>query len=282
MTKLEPVTGKYAYVKVQGVEYRIYFEENGKGIPLICQHTAGSDGRQWRHLVNDPDVTSMYRVLVPDLPYHGKSLPPQKVKWWKEEYQLHKEFFMDFHVAFSRALGLEKPVYMGCSMGGHLAPDLALERPDDFRAVIGVEATMCSVHSTEIWWYHPRVSNDFRFHAMMGMMAPQSPEANKKETAWEYSQSGPFVFKGDLHYYFVEHDLTNTAQNIDTSKVAVYLMAGEYDPSPQPSEARVLAGKIKGSKFTELKGLGHFGMSENYELFKKYLMPVLKEIASKK
>ncbi len=94
----------------------------------------------------------------------------------------------------------------------------------------------------------------------MGMMAPQSPEVNRKETAWEYSQSAPFVFKGDLHYYFVEHDLTNTAKDIDTSRVAVYLMARESNPFPQPSEARVLAGKIKGSKFTELKGLGHFGM----------------------
>ena len=144
MARFESVTGKYVYFDVQGKEYRVYFEENGQGIPLVCQHTAGSDGRQWRHLMNDIDVTSLYRVVAFDLPYHGKSLPPESVEWWKEEYMLHKSFLFDFHTEFIRALGLERPVYIGCSMGGHLAPDLALERPDAYRAVIGVEGNICS------------------------------------------------------------------------------------------------------------------------------------------
>jgi pimeloyl-ACP methyl ester carboxylesterase len=223
----------------------------------------------------------MYRVMVFDLPYHGKSLPPESVEWWKEEFQLHKGFLLDFHVEFAKALGLERPVYIGCSMGGHLAPDLALERPDAYRAVIGVEGTAHSGHSTEIWWYHPKVSNDFRFHAMMAMMSPTSPEKYRRETSWEYSQSAPFVFKGDLYYYFAEHDVTQTAKDIDTSRTPVYVMSGEYDPAASPVEGRALSDLIKGSKFTELKGLGHFGMCENYPLFKQYLMPVLREIAGK-
>ena len=39
-----------------------------------------------------------------------------------------KDFLIDFNVEFSHALGLEKPVYIGCSMGGHLAADLALDK----------------------------------------------------------------------------------------------------------------------------------------------------------
>ena len=122
MTNIEPTTGKYIRLTVQGVEYRVYFEESGQGIPLVCQHTAGSDCRQWRHLLNDAEVTSMYRVIAFDLPYHGKSLPPEALEWWKEEYRLHKSFLFDFHAEFGKALGLERPAYIGCSMGGHLAP----------------------------------------------------------------------------------------------------------------------------------------------------------------
>ena len=44
MAKFEAATGRYVYLDVQGIEYRVYFEEAGQGIPLICQHTAGSDG----------------------------------------------------------------------------------------------------------------------------------------------------------------------------------------------------------------------------------------------
>src|SRR5512136_614243 len=104
MAKFEAVIGKYCYLTIDGVEYRVYFEENGKGIPLLCQHTAGADGRQWRHLLNDPEVTSKYRVIVPDLPYHGKSLPPESVEWWKAEYKLTKSFFIDFLVELKHCL----------------------------------------------------------------------------------------------------------------------------------------------------------------------------------
>ena len=79
MARFDCIRGDYVYIEVQKVEYRIYFEEKGSGLPLLCQHSAVSDGQQWRHVLNDGDITSRYRVIVPDLPYHGKSLPPESV-----------------------------------------------------------------------------------------------------------------------------------------------------------------------------------------------------------
>src|SRR6202000_2419516 len=51
--RIEPIVGRYVHVDIAGVMHRIYFEENGSGIPLVCLHTAGSDNRQWRHLLCD-------------------------------------------------------------------------------------------------------------------------------------------------------------------------------------------------------------------------------------
>ena len=76
MARFESSVGRYVFIEVAGVEYRVYFEECGSGIPLLLQHTAGSDGRQWRHLLANPAVTNHFRVIAADLPYHGKSLPP--------------------------------------------------------------------------------------------------------------------------------------------------------------------------------------------------------------
>ena len=56
--------------------HRLYIEEAGQGIPLLCLHTAGSDGRQYRGLLNDKRITDNYRVIVFDMPWHGKSSPP--------------------------------------------------------------------------------------------------------------------------------------------------------------------------------------------------------------
>ena len=175
MARYDPAVGRYIYINIQGVEYRIYFEESGKGIPLVCQHTAGSDAQQWYHLLNDEEITSRYRVIAPDLPYHGKSLPPRSIEWWKQEYRLTLSFLVDFYKAFNRALDLNNPVYLGCSMGGHLAPDLALECPEEFRAVIGIGATLRTDRSEILeWLHHPRISDDFRASAMYHMSAPTS------------------------------------------------------------------------------------------------------------
>jgi len=84
-----------------------------------------SDGRQWRHLLEDPWLTERFRVIAWDLPYHGKSLPPDGVAWWQEPYKLTLAFFLDFIESFARELALDRPVFMGCSMGGHIAMDLA-------------------------------------------------------------------------------------------------------------------------------------------------------------
>jgi len=277
--KLEALTGKYGYITVHGVEYRVYFEEKGKGIPLLCQHTAGGDGRQWRHLLNDEEVTSIYRVIAVDLPYHGKSLPPESIAWWNSEYRLTKTFFMAFLLEFCRGLGIEKPVFAGCSMGGHMALDLALEHPDEFVAVIGIEAAAFTPGLDLIWFDHPRISGEFKYANLYESTAPHSPEKYRREVGWVYSQSAPPVFRGDLYYYSVDHNLTGQLQNIDTSKVAVYILAGEYDFASTPEMCKEAADKIKGAKFVKMDGLGHFPVTENYELFKGYFWPILQEIA---
>ena len=47
----EPITGQYGKFNIDGVPHRIYWEEAGEGIPLVCLHTAGSDGRQYSCLL---------------------------------------------------------------------------------------------------------------------------------------------------------------------------------------------------------------------------------------
>jgi hypothetical protein len=54
---IEPMVGRYIHVEIDRKMHRIYFEESGAGIPLVCLHTAGSDGRQWRHLLADEELT---------------------------------------------------------------------------------------------------------------------------------------------------------------------------------------------------------------------------------
>ena len=76
MAHFDTAVGRYVYLPIDGIEYRVYFEEAGTGIPLLLQHTAGADGRQWRHLLEDTELQQHFHMLAYDLPYHARSLPP--------------------------------------------------------------------------------------------------------------------------------------------------------------------------------------------------------------
>lgn len=278
MARFDKAVGRYVYLSIDGVEYRVYFEESGSGLPVLCQHTAGADGRQWRHFLEHERLTQNFRMISYDLPYHAKSLPPTEKEWWKEEYKLTKDFLMQVPVSLSKALELDRPIYMGSSIGGHLAVDLALHYPDEFRAVIGLEAALYTPGGWRDVWNHPRVSNAFKSMSMYGLMAPTAPEKYRRETVWVYSQGAPPVFKGDLYYYCVDHDLRETAQQINTSKVGVYLLTGEYDWASTPEQSKELAERIKGAKYQTMQGLGHFPMSEDPERCIEFVEPILNEI----
>jgi pimeloyl-ACP methyl ester carboxylesterase len=83
---VEPIVGRYLNLEIGGERHRVFFEEAGVGIPLFCLHTAGADSGQYRHLLNDTSVTSRYRVIAFDMPYHGRSNPPDG--WWLRKYLL--------------------------------------------------------------------------------------------------------------------------------------------------------------------------------------------------
>ena len=112
-SKIEKINGKYLNLNINKQTLRIFFEENGNGIPLVCLHTAGSDSRQFRHLLNSNEITENYRVIAFDLPWHGKSDPPHNKEWWKEEYKLTAEHYCNFIVKLCEALGLKDPINIG-------------------------------------------------------------------------------------------------------------------------------------------------------------------------
>ena len=92
MVKHHPVTGRYVTIDVDGKEYKVFYLYNGEGQPLICQHTAGCHGSQWRHLFEVPEITERFRLIAYDLPFHGKSVPPVSKEWWAERYDLKGDF----------------------------------------------------------------------------------------------------------------------------------------------------------------------------------------------
>ncbi len=281
-TTFEPITGRYMNLEFQGSPHRIYFEEAGEGIPLLCLHTAGSDGRQYRALLNDTQVTGNFRVVVFDMPWHGKSSPP--AGWQEEEYQLTTALYTDLIMTVARALELERPVVMGCSIGGRIVLHLALEHAPELRAVIGLQSSGRVNPYYDISWLHrPDVhGGEVSAGLVSGLIAPQSPSEHRWETLWHYMQGGPGVFKGDLYFYTVEGNVQERLGEIDTHQCPVYMLTGEYDYSCSPVDSQAAADAIEGAELRIMSEMGHFPMSENPEAFRAYLLPILEKIRAGK
>ena len=276
--RIEQITGRYMTLDLWGAEHRLYWEEAGEGIPLLCLHTAGSDGRQYRKLLNDEEITRHFRVIAFDMPWHGKSSPPEG--WEIDEYQLTTRLYLDLILSVSAALELDRPVVMGCSIGGRIVLHLAREHPEAVRCVIGLQsAGMVNPYYDIDWLYKADVHGAHVCTGMVsGLVAPTSPSGERWETLWHYMQGGPGVFKGDLHFYTVEGDVMAHITEIDTEKCPIYMLTGEYDFSCSPEMSKRTAEAIPGAKLQIMKGMGHFPMSENPEAFREYLLPVLEEI----
>ncbi|GAA0247830.1 alpha/beta fold hydrolase [Haladaptatus pallidirubidus] len=279
---IEPITGKYVHVEIGGVDHRIYFEENGPedGTPILCQHTAGNNCQEWRHLLTDEEITDEYRIIAHDLPYHGKSVPPTSQSWWEEDYKMTGKQFTETLVALADALELEDPIYMGSSMGGNITLELADWYPDRFQALIGLE---CGAHSPGFyidWLDHPHINTtEVNAYSCWGLMAPQSPEETRRETMYLYEQGATGVFKGDLYYYSVDHDYRDKLDQVKADECPLYIVNGEYDYLTTPEDGRETAEGIgDGAVAVEMAQIGHFPMSEHPELFNAYLKEILGDI----
>ena len=275
---IEPIVGRYANVAIEGRLHRLYFEEAGRGIPLVCLHTAGADARQFRHMMNDPAITGHFRVLAFDLPWHGKSSPPDGFQ--NEDYRLTTDSYVAAIRTFCGALALDRPVVLGCSIGGRIVLSLAIRHAAEFRALIGLESAAVQAPWYDTDWLHrPDVhGGEVCAGLVSGLMAPQSPEPTRWETLWHYMQGGPGVFKGDLYFYRAEPDLSAELARIDTRICPLYLLTGEYDFSCTPEDTMRTAERIAGAEVTVMREVGHFPMSENPAQFRRYVLPVLEKI----
>jgi len=107
---------------------RLAFVDDGAGDPLVLVHAGIADARMWQPQADR--FAAEWRVVRPDLRGFGGTAHSEG------EYR----HFMDLVELFDD-LGLPPAVVVGASMGGGVAIDFALERPDLARALVLVGAT---------------------------------------------------------------------------------------------------------------------------------------------
>jgi pimeloyl-ACP methyl ester carboxylesterase len=268
---LSPVVGRYVTVEIEGRFQRLYFESAGTGPPLLCLHTAGGDSRQFRYLLEDPELTSKWTVYAFDMPWHGRSEPP--TEWQHQTYRLTTATYAATVLAFMDGLGLERPVLTGCSMGGAIALYLAAEYGERFTGVCALEGGLGNPARFVDWTNRTDVDHSLFLTSWVGgLIAPTSPAGPAAQTLWGYAQSGPGIYQGDTYFY--AQDLPQVAESLGTARCPLYVFSGEYDYSATTEMSRAAAERL-GGQLVEMEGKGHFPMSEDPISFAEYFFPVL-------
>lgn len=254
--------------------------EEAAGPAILFLHTAGADARQFRSQIADPDLSVRHTLYAPDLPFHGRSMPP--ADWDGGPYHLTGATYLEWCTAILEGIVGQSAIIVGGSMGAAMALILAAERPDLVRGVVALEPPFRSRGRRLPWQDHVAVQAGLHNAAFVqALMSPRSPPAARREAAWIYAQGAPGVYRGDLAFYSEEFDGAAVGPRIDTSRVPVALLSGTYDYSATPEDGARLAAVIPGARHIVMEGLGHFPMTENPAALKPHLMAALDHVTAR-
>ena len=105
---------------------RLHYAVGGAGSPLVLVHGLGGIIENWCALA--PGLARRHRVLVPDLPGHGRSALLSEAR--------NLDPLSDAALGLAEAEGLRDAVWIGHSLGGVVALRAAVLRPAAVRGVV--------------------------------------------------------------------------------------------------------------------------------------------------
>ncbi len=121
--RLVPANGKF--IEIDG--NRIHYVETGEGRPIVFLHGLGAQLHHFRHTLFDRFGPG-YRLIALDRPGSGYSLRASGATGrLPEQAQMVRRFI--------EALGLERPLVVGHSLGGAIVLTLAVEHPETISGI---------------------------------------------------------------------------------------------------------------------------------------------------
>jgi pimeloyl-ACP methyl ester carboxylesterase len=263
----EDITGGYA--SIDGT--KIYYDRLGEGIPLVCIHTAGSCSMQY-HAIMPLLARAGFRVIALDLPGHGKSLP---VRWQPfRRMRDYGEFVWRFIEKVSDG---EKPVVLGCSIGGNMATDLAAHHSRGLRAAVamagGARVPPLDVSEHE----EPHASPGWMYSTEIGCVAschhPMRPGADV-ELQWLHKYAPQQIMVGDLQCW-VNHDVVEQMRDVSCPYLNVRGAADFFvDAAMVANTMKNIPAGLGESVF--LDGIGHYPHFEQPERIAALVLDFLK------
>src|ERR1051325_10931604 len=261
---------------VNGIE--TYYEIHGnRNAPtwLVFSHSLACSVRMW-----DGEIErhkAKHCVLAYDTRGHGQSAAP------KGPYTL--EALADDLQALLRHLKIEKPHYVGLSMGGMIGQTAALKYPGIFRSMTLADTTSrYPAEAAPMWEERIRTAES---KGMAPLVQPtlerwftepfRKSHPEKVKQVADLSGNIPVAGYAGCCAAIPKINVTARLKEIKTPALVI---CGENDPGTPPAMAREIQQNLPGAKLTLIPQAAHLSNIEQPEAFNRALGDFLSSLAS--
>ncbi len=233
-------------------------------LSVVFVHGSGGDKEDWRAQLDG--LSGVANVIALELPGHGASDPPGETS--VEAYAQAVADFID-------ALGLEKVVLVGCSLGSAITQWIALFTPKPWLLGIGLVGAGARLR------VHPAVleglkTDEQKALAMLSefCLSGATGESLRDSLREKYITISADLVHGDLSACN-EFDVMASIHNV---RLPTWILVGEDDQLTPVKYARYLHEAIQGSRLAIVPQAGHLAMMERPEEFNRLLAEFLTEL----
>jgi len=248
---------------------RLFYEEFGKGQPIIFLHGYPLDHTIWLPLV--PLLKEHAHLILPDLRGHGRSPTPAGV--------YNMEVMAADVQAFMNDLKIEQAILAGHSMGGYVALAFARDHPQRL-AGLALAASHCYADPPER--LKLRLENAERVErtggvafitdAMLPSLSPNTAVLEKIKTIM--TNANPVGMAGVLRGMTERKDTSAVLTNL---AVPAVIIAGGKDQIIPLERTQQMESLMKQPWLEVISRAGHMPMLEAPEVFSRILLKLLEK-----
>jgi len=250
---------------------KLYYEVAGTGPPLALLHGGLWDGRLWDDQWEA--FTARFRTIRPDFRGYGRSDPAER------EFNLTEDL-----LTVLDAEGIARAAMVGLSLGGYVAVDVALARPDRVSelVLVGAGVTGFDDWSDGIQGHRKETEAAVQRGDLAAAMELdlelwchlRSGDDDQQRRIARENQNAPLA--EELADVFEQHAIGRLGE----IRVPTLVLVGDRDVPEMLRLADVLASGIPGARKVVLEEADHIPNVRNPDRFNELVIGFLEEAAS--